>query len=161
MAEPLRLLVVCLGNICRSPMAEGALRARLREAKLDARMEVDSVGTGDWHVGDPPDPRAIACAARNGVDIAGLRARQLARGDFDAFDFILCADRSTLREVQARMPGGALAQALLLSRHAGAGEVDVPDPYTGGDPEFDHAWSLVDGMAKRIVAGLRQREGSR
>lgn len=157
MAEPFRLLLVCLGNICRSPMAEGALRARLHAAGLDARVEVDSVGTGDWHVGDPPDPRAIACAARNGVDIAGLRARQLARRDFDAFDVILCADRSTLREVRARSPDTARAQVLLLSRHAGDDEIDVPDPYTGGAAEFDHAWLLVDGMAEAIVGRLSAR----
>ena len=76
MPEPTRLLVVCLGNICRSPMAEGALRARLDASPLAGRVQVDSAGTGDWHVGDPPDPRAVACAARNGVDIAAQRARQ-------------------------------------------------------------------------------------
>lgn len=141
-------------------MAEGALRTRLRAAGLDARVEVDSVGTGDWHVGDPPDARAIACAARNGVDIGALRARQLSRRDFDAFDYILCADRSTLRNVQALAPADARAQVLLLSRHAGVGEVEVPDPYTGGDAEFDRAWALVDGMAERIVKQLQDGQAA-
>ena len=155
MPEPVRLLVVCLGNICRSPMAEGALRARLRAAGLDDAVEVDSAGTGDWHVGDPPDPRAIACAARHGVDIAGLRARQLAERDFSQFDAILCADRSTVRNVQARAPRDAHARVLLVSRQAGTADVEVPDPYTGGDAEFDHAWVLVDGMARDIVTRLQ------
>lgn len=154
MAETLRLLVVCLGNICRSPMAEGALRARLREAGLDEVVEVDSVGTGDWHVGQPPDRRAIACAARNHVDIGGLRGRQLSRRDFDAFDYILCADRSTLRETVALAPSSARERCMLLSAYAGQGEVEIPDPYTGGTPEFDRAWELADAMARAIARRL-------
>lgn len=159
MADPLRLLVVCLGNICRSPMAEGALRARLHAAGWSDAVQVDSAGTGGWHVGDPPDPRAVACAARNGVDIAAQRARQLQPGDFSAFDVILCADRSTLRNVRAVAPGDARAQVLLLSQHAHGDARDVPDPYTGGDAQFDHAWALVDGMARAIVDGLRAGRG--
>lgn len=94
----MKLLVVCLGNICRSPMAEGALRARLDASPLAGRVQVDSAGTGDWHVGEPPDRRAIACAAGHGVDIGGLRARQLHAADFDRFDWILCADEANLRD---------------------------------------------------------------
>ncbi len=154
MAEPLSLLVVCLGNICRSPMAEGALRQRLREAGLEGRVEVDSVGTGDWHVGDPPDRRAIACAARNDVDIGDLRARQLCPQDFVRFDAILCADRDTLRHVRLLAPAAVRPRCMLLSEYAGQGEVEIPDPYTGGAREFDHAWALVDGMARAIVEKL-------
>lgn len=154
MTESRRLLVVCLGNICRSPMAEGALRARLLDTGLAKRVEVDSAGTGDWHVGQPPDARAIACAARNGVDIAAQRARQLTRRDFIDFDLILCADASVLRDVRARAPADARARSLLLSSQAGQGAVEVPDPYTGGDREFDHAWALVDDMARAIVRRL-------
>jgi protein-tyrosine phosphatase len=154
MAEPLRLLVVCLGNICRSPMAEGALRARLHEVGLSRRVDVDSAGTGDWHVGQPPDARAIACAARNGVDIAAQRARQLTYADYDAFDFILCADASVLRDVRVLTRTHARAKCLLLSEHAGQGARDVPDPYTGGARDFDRAWSLVDAMARAIVRDL-------
>ena len=154
MAEPLRLLVVCLGNICRSPMGEGALRARLARAGLQDRVEVDSVGTGDWHVGDPPDRRAVACAARNGVDIGMLRARQLADADFGRFDAILCADRSTLRNVRALAPPAARERCVLMSDYAGRGGIEIPDPYTGGVREFDHAWALADGMAEAIVRRL-------
>ena len=149
-----RLLVVCLGNICRSPMAEGALRARLVAAGFQDRVLVDSVGTGDWHVGDPPDHRAIACAARNGVDIAGLRARQLSARDFSGFDAILCADRSTLRDARARAPAPRREACMLMSSYAGQGEIEIPDPYTGGSAEFDRAWALVDAMARDIVLAL-------
>lgn len=152
-----RLLVVCLGNICRSPMAEGALRARLAEAGLQERVWVDSAGTGDWHVGEPPDHRAIACAARNGVDIGGQRARQLSVRDFSDFAAILCADRSTLRQTRAWAPSGRRDACMLLSDYAGQGEIEVPDPYTGGTAEFDHAWALVDAMARDIVQALVRR----
>lgn len=154
MAEPLRLLIVCLGNICRSPMAEGALRRRLREAGLEGKVEVDSVGLGDWHVGSPPDARAIACAARYRVDIRDLRARQLRPHDFARFDPVLCADRSTLRRVRLLAPERMRERCMLLSEYAGQGEIEIPDPYTGGEREFDHAWQLADGMAEAIVRKL-------
>ncbi|KDE89031.1 phosphotyrosine protein phosphatase, partial [Stenotrophomonas maltophilia M30] len=109
----MRLLVVCLGNICRSPMAEGALRARLDASPLAGQVQVDSAGTGDWHVGEPPDRRAIACAAGHGVDIGGLRARQLQAVDFDRFDWILCADEANLRDA-GRLASAAQRERLAL-----------------------------------------------
>lgn len=149
-----RLLIVCLGNICRSPMAEGVLRARLRDAGLEAAVLVDSCGTGGWHAGAPPDPRAIACAARNGVDIGGLRARQLEPADFDGFDAILCADYSTLRKVVLLAPERAREKCMLLSSYAGQGDAGIPDPYTGDMRDFDRVWDMVDGMARVIVRRL-------
>ncbi|WP_164283640.1 low molecular weight protein-tyrosine-phosphatase, partial [Stenotrophomonas maltophilia] len=109
----MRLLVVCLGNICRSPMAEGALRARLDASPLAGRVQVDSAGTGDWHVGEPPDRRAIACAAGHGVDIGDLRARQLQAADFERFDWILCADEANLRDA-GRLASAAQRERLAL-----------------------------------------------
>ncbi|MGI8560912.1 MAG: low molecular weight protein-tyrosine-phosphatase [Luteimonas sp.] len=156
MSEPLRLLVVCLGNICRSPMAEGALRARIAEAGLQNRVTVDSVGTGDWHAGDPPDPRAVATAMRHGVDIGRLRARQLQAGDYAHCDWQLCADRANLRDVRARAPADARARTALLLEWAGTGpEAEVPDPYTGQEADFERAWMLVDDAAMAIVRRLR------
>ncbi|WP_411832075.1 low molecular weight protein-tyrosine-phosphatase [Pseudoxanthomonas mexicana] len=151
----MRLLFVCLGNICRSPMAEGALRARLREAGLGGRVEVDSAGTGDWHVGHPPDHRAIACARGHGVDIAGLRARQLQRQDFERFDWLLCADAQNLRDARRRAPPQLAHKAVLLLEWAGIPEtVAVPDPYTGCGDDFELTWRLVDSAASAVVARL-------
>ena len=156
MAEALRLLMLCMGNICRSPMAEGALRARLREAGLADEVEVDSAGTGGWHAGDPPDPRAIATAAAHGVDIANLRARKLMPGDFDRFDWILCADRDNLAQAQAQLSSAGRARAVLLREWAGCGEAgEIPDPYTGGSREFELAWALADAAAMCIVERIR------
>lgn len=134
-------------------MAEGALRARIDAAGLGHAIEVDSCGTGDWHVGDPPDPRAVRCAAGHGVDISGQRARQLAPADYRGFDVLLCADASTLRIVRERAPAEATATSARLLEYAGIGAGDVPDPYTGGVRDFETVWSLVDRAARAIVAG--------
>lgn len=150
-----RLLVVCLGNICRSPMAEGVLRARIEASPLAGKVILDSVGTGNWHAGAPPDPRAIATAARHGVDISGLRARQLSRDDFTQNDWLLCADRNNLRDVRARGPEKAHSRCALLLDWAGmAADGDVPDPYTGGDAEFEAVWTMLDRAAHGVVARL-------
>jgi protein-tyrosine phosphatase len=157
MPEPVRLLVVCLGNICRSPMAEGVLRARIEAARLGDRVELDSAGTGDWHVDRPPDPRAIATAARHGIDISGLRGRQLSAADFERFDWLLCADRSNLRAARELAPAHGLARAALLLEWAGSrdGGLEIPDPYTGGIDQFEHVWSLLDRAADGVVQRLR------
>lgn len=159
MSEPLRLLVVCLGNICRSPMAEGALRAHIDEARLGHRIEVDSVGTGGWHAGEPPDRRSIATAALHGVDISGLRARRLHPRDYRAFDWLLCADLDNLAEVRKRAPVDAAARSALLLDCAGQGtDAEVPDPYTGGGREFEQVWAMVDAAA-RVLVGRFAEDG--
>ncbi|PPU20441.1 low molecular weight protein-tyrosine-phosphatase [Xanthomonas arboricola] len=151
----MRVLIVCLGNICRSPMGEGALRARLDEARLSRRIEVDSAGTGDWHTGDPPDPRAIRCARGHGVDISGLRARQVRGADFEHFDWLLCADGSNLRDLQRLAPAPLRDKVALWLPWAGVEERDdIPDPYTGGMDDFERAWQLVDTAARQTVARL-------
>lgn len=153
MAAQQRLLIMCLGNICRSPMAEGALRARLDAAGMAGQVHVDSAGLGRWHVGQPPDPRAIACAAGHGVDLSGLRARQLRSADFSDFDWLLCADRDVLRSVRSAMPLRTSSQtALLLPWSGGDADAEVPDPYTGSGSDFEHVWTLVDAAAAAIVA---------
>ena len=150
----MRLLMVCLGNICRSPLAEGVVRAHLDRAGLDG-VDVDSAGTGGWHAGEPPDRRSIAVAAGFGVDIRGQRARKLRGADFEHFDWLLCADRSVLRDVLAVAPSGSPAQAALLMEWAGLGEgVEVPDPYTGGPDDFRRVWTMVDAAAAGIVTRL-------
>ena len=156
MSRPIGILMVCLGNICRSPMAEGVLRTRLEEAGLGSRVRVDSAATGSSHVGHPPDERAIACAARNGVDISAQRARRLALEDFDEFDVILCADRTILHDARIRKPRTAHAQVELMLEWSGAGKKDVPDPYYGSQRDFDQAWKLVDKVAAGVVERVRQ-----
>ena len=151
-----RLLVVCLGNICRSPMAEGALRARIEAAGLGHRVEVDSAGLGNWHAGQPPDRRAIKCAAGHGVDISGLKARQITDADYTAFDVLLCADADVLYTVRAHAPAGATAHTELLLDWSGLGaNAQIPDPYTLNAAAFEHAWELVDGAAEAIVERLK------
>ncbi|HEY1036318.1 MAG TPA: low molecular weight protein-tyrosine-phosphatase [Pseudoxanthomonas sp.] len=151
----MRLLVVCLGNICRSPMAEGALRACLDASPLAGRVEVESAGTGGWHAGEPPDHRAIACARSHGVDISGQRARQLRPTDFDDYDWLLCADAGNLGDVRKLAPAARRDRVVLLLDWAGiepGGE--VPDPYTGGPEDFRQVWRLVDSAAQAVVARL-------
>lgn len=156
-----RILVVCLGNICRSPLAEGALRARIAGSHLAGRVEVDSAGTGGWHAGEPPDRRAIACALRHGVDIGGLRARQLRARDFDDFDWLLCADAQNLRDVRQLAPPRARDRVALLLDWAGtAADGEVPDPYYGGEEHFEEVWALVDAAALAAVDRLSRRSGS-
>lgn len=160
MAEPVRLLVVCLGNICRSPMAEGALRMRIDEAGLSKQLLVDSAGTGGWHAGEPPDHRAMATAERNGVDISMLRARQLQVADFRDFDWLLCADRNNLRDVRTRAPAAAHDRVALLREWAGAEKgAQIADPYTGSQCHFDAVWAQVDTAAQAIVARFVQQRG--
>ncbi len=150
----MRLLMVCLGNICRSPLAEGALRAHLDRHGL-RWVEVDSAGTGGWHAGEPPDRRSVAAAAGAGVDIRAQRARKLRAADFEHFDWLLCADRSVLRDVRAMAPAGAAAQTALLLEWAGQGVgADIPDPYTGGADDFRNVWAMVDAAAAGIVVRL-------
>ena len=157
MADSVRLLMVCLGNICRSPTAEGIVRARVAEAGLDDRVTVDSAGTGDWHVDCSPDSRAIATAAGHGVDISYLRGRQLSARDFDEFDWLLCADRSNLRDVRALAPDAAArSRVQLLLDWAGVeADAEVPDPYTGGADQFEHVWRLLERAADGVVRRLR------
>ncbi|WP_460734425.1 low molecular weight protein-tyrosine-phosphatase [Lysobacter tyrosinilyticus] len=157
----MRLLVVCLGNICRSPMAEGVIRARIEASSLAGQVTLDSVGIGPWHVGQPPDPRAIATAARHGVDIAGLRGRQLSREDFANHDWLLCADRSNLRDVLVRGPAEAHSRCALLLDWAGVADAEVPDPYTGDAEDFEAVWRMLDraalGVVTRLEATVRSR----
>ena len=156
MSRPIGILMVCLGNICRSPMAEGVLRQQLEAAGLGGRVRVDSAATGTSHLGHPPDERAIACAARNGVDISAQRARRLLAEDFDEFDVILCADRTILHNARIRKPRTAHAQVELMLEWSGAGRKDVPDPYYGSQRDFDQAFKLVEKVAAGVVERVRQ-----
>ncbi|WP_239496147.1 low molecular weight protein-tyrosine-phosphatase [Salinicola peritrichatus] len=153
----LRILFVCMGNICRSPTAEGMLRQRLEEAGLSERIEVDSCGTGAWHIGEPPDPRAIEAAAARGIDIRELRGRQLAVSDFMAFDEILVMDSDNLERVMALKPTASRARVNRLLGYAGQPDDDVPDPYFGGDAGFQHVLDRIEAAVDGLVESLRRR----
>jgi protein-tyrosine phosphatase len=144
MPHPIRILCVCLGNICRSPTAEAALRAELGE-----RAKADSAGTGGWHVGDPPYPPMQAAGLRLGLEMAGLRARQVSVADFTRFDLILAMDGQNLRDLQALDPGGPARLALYLDPLGGG---DVPDPYYTRD--FDGVAALIQRAAKGWASRL-------
>ena len=148
------VLFVCLGNICRSPLAEAALRSEAERLGLDVR--IDSAGTGDWHVGRPPDRRATATAKRNGIDISRLQGRQVTPADFHAFDYIVALDGQNLADLRAMRPPGAKAELSLLLDHVEGREGEtVADPYYGADADFDVTWSDVTagarGLAQRIA----------
>lgn len=149
------VLFVCLGNICRSPLAEAAFRREAEARGLDVR--IDSAGTGDWHLGYPPDPRAAAVAARNGIDISHLRARQVTPDDFQTFDHIVALDRENLANLEAMRPAGGKARlSLLLDHVAGRAGSAVADPYYGEETHFDETWRDVvagaEGLADRIAS---------
>jgi protein-tyrosine phosphatase len=145
-----------MGNICRSPTAEGVMRGLLREQGLQDAVQVDSAGTGAWHLGDPPDPRATAAARARGVTLEGA-ARQIAAADFSDYDLILAADRSNLRDLQAVLPADARAKLHLLREFdpASDGDLDVPDPYYGGDDGFEHVLDLVEAACRGLLDDLR------
>ena len=147
-----RILFVCMGNICRSPTAEGVMRRLLREERLDDRIEVDSAGTGGWHAGEPPDERATEAARRRGIDLGGT-ARQVEPEDFERFDLILAADRENLAALRRLAPDDeARAKVRLL-----LGDRDVPDPYYGGARGFEDVLDLVQGACEELLDELRAR----
>ncbi len=149
----MRVLFVCLGNICRSPLAEGALRHLAREAGRD--LLVDSAGTGAWHVGNPPDRRAIAIARANGIDISGLRARQVSAEDFARFTHIFALDAENLANLRALAPSGHDAHlSLLLDMVPGQAGQPVADPYYGSDDGFARTWAEVSLAARHILETL-------
>jgi protein-tyrosine phosphatase len=145
------VLFVCLGNICRSPLAEGAFRSLVHARGLEARYRIDSAGTGGWHAGERPDARAIAVARRNGVQLTG-RARQVEPADLGDFDYLIAMDRQNLRELTAlaRTHGASAAIRLLREFDPEPGDSQVPDPYYGGDEGFDRVYEMV----LRACAGL-------
>jgi protein-tyrosine phosphatase len=145
-----RILFVCLGNICRSPTAEGVVRAMAEAEGLP--LELDSCGTGGWHAGEPPHPPAVAAARARGYDLSPLRARQLRREDFTRFDRIYAMDHANLRDLQALRPEDGVEPDLFL-RHAPQHGDAVPDPwYTG---EYDRTLDMIEDAARGLIAELK------
>jgi protein-tyrosine phosphatase len=159
MPDRTRVLMVCMGNICRSPTAEAVLRHKLLERGLHERVEVDSAGTHGWHEGAPPDHRSQARARLRGYDLSAIRSRPVVRDDFERFDLVLAMDGDNLTWLEEACPGehqGKLARLLEFSPQAPA-TLDVPDPYYGSGSDFDHVLDLVeqacDGLVQKLGSG--------
>ena len=151
-----RVLFVCTGNICRSPTAEGVFRRFVAQAGLEGRIGMDSAGTHGYHVGEPPDPRTQAAASARGYDLSGLRARRIAREDFNRFDLVLAMDRDHHEILAGFAPAGAGHKLRLLMEFARRSGVDeVPDPYYGGPDGFELVLNLVEDAAEGLLDHLR------
>jgi protein-tyrosine phosphatase len=146
------VLFVCMGNICRSPSAEGFFRVHAQRTGLLERLRVDSAGTHGYHVGHPPDPRAIVEAAAFDVDISGLRARRVQAQDFKEFDHIIAMDQDNLRLLQQSAPGGAYGElALMMDFARDLGETEVPDPYYGTQQDLTYMCRLLDAATRGLL----------
>ncbi|WP_298247851.1 low molecular weight protein-tyrosine-phosphatase [uncultured Christiangramia sp.] len=151
-----RVLMVCLGNICRSPLAEGILKSKVDPEKVF----VDSAGTGDWHVDSEPDKRSIAIASKNGLDISQQRGRQFSKKDFQDFDHIFVMDNSNFKDVIAMAETDEERQKvhLILDEIFPSENVDVPDPYHGGDQGFENVYMMLDEATDEIKRKLESGE---
>lgn len=154
----MRLLFVCMGNICRSPTAEGVFRRVLAERAPELAVEIDSAGTHDYHVGNPPDRRSIEAARRRGIDLTGLRARQVSVADFERFDLILAMDEDNVEELQRLAPPQYHDRIrLLMDFAANASLRQVPDPYYGGAQGFEQVLDLLEEAADGLLQELLRR----
>jgi protein-tyrosine phosphatase len=155
----MRILFVCMGNICRSPTAEGVMRRLVEEAGLADRVELDSAGTGTWHIGNPPDARATDAARRRGVALGGT-ARQVLPDDFERFDLLIAMDRRNARELLALAPDDEAAEKVRLLREfdPAADDLDVPDPYYGGDDGFETVLDMVEAACRGLLDEIRAAE---
>ncbi|MEM9106299.1 MAG: low molecular weight protein-tyrosine-phosphatase [Pseudomonadota bacterium] len=158
-SEPVNLkhksiLFVCLGNICRSAMAEGIFRKMAVKHGHAEQLFMDSAGTGSWHIGNPPDSRAIAKAREHGIDISGQRGRQVGPDDFDRFDLMLAMDRSNLDTLKVRAPAKSSAHVALFLAYASGREDDVPDPYYGGPEGFEQVYRMIETAGAALLERL-------
>jgi protein-tyrosine phosphatase len=156
----MRILFVCLGNICRSPTAEGVMRHLVRDEGLEDAIEIDSAGTGGWHVGAPPDERATAAAGRRSIVLDGA-ARRFSPEDFTRFDLIVAMDADNARDLLALAPSEEAAAKVRLLREFdpagdGSGDLDVPDPYYGGPDGFDEVLDMVDAATRGLLEHVRR-----
>jgi protein-tyrosine phosphatase len=151
-----KVLFVCLGNICRSPTAHGLFEDLVSRSSLHEKIKIDSAGTGDWHVGHPPDSRAQATALQRGYDISHLRARAVSSNDFSEFDYILGMDRENIRNLNTLCPTNYTGTLGLFLEIAGVGQgLEVPDPYYGGQEHFSHVIHLIEQGAEGLLARIQ------
>ena len=157
MNESVSVLFVCLGNICRSPSAEGVFRQVVDRAGLADRVTIDSCGTGHWHIGEAPDARARAAAAERGIDIGGLRARQFQESDLTNFDYVLVMDQQNLTDVDRVWERTGGTRPELFLNFASSPDKDVPDPYYGGEQGFEKVLDLIHEASQGLLESVRKR----
>lgn len=157
LSAPVKVLMVCLGNICRSPTAHAVFQQRVRAAGLQTQVLVDSAGTGDYHIGAAPDPRTRAAGAKRGYDLEGLRARQVCASDFEVFDYVLAMDDSNLRELARQCPPEHRHKLRLFLEFSESSVRSVPDPYYGDADGFEQVLDLVEAGADALLRHLRSR----
>ncbi|MGH8700271.1 MAG: low molecular weight protein-tyrosine-phosphatase [Burkholderiales bacterium] len=156
--ERVKVLFVCMGNICRSPMAEGVFKHQVKQAGLDGIIASDSAGTHDYHIGEPPDPRAQQAASRRGYDLGALRGRQVSRGDFGDFDYLLAMDEANLRVLQRLCPSQhAHKLKLFMEFSTSPAPREVPDPYYGEEQGFERVLDMVEQAAQGLLDHLLRR----
>ena len=156
--KPVKVLFVCMGNICRSPTAHGVFRHLVQEAGLSHLVEIDSAGTHAYHIGEAPDKRSAATAKRRGVDLSDLRARQVDLGDLYQFDYVLSMDRDNHSRLMAMaVPEVKEKIRLFLDFAPSLKTREVPDPYYGGNDGFEHVYDLVQAASEGLLADIRLR----
>ncbi len=152
-----KILFVCMGNICRSPTAEGVFRHYVNEAGLEARIEIDSAGTHAYHTGEPPDRRAQAAAERRGMSLDGIRARRVSVDDYERFDLIVAMDEDNLARLNEEAPEEHSAQLRLFLEYGAGDENEVPDPYYGGAAGFERVLDLVEEASRGLLETLSRK----
>ncbi|MBT8147282.1 MAG: low molecular weight phosphotyrosine protein phosphatase [Gammaproteobacteria bacterium] len=153
----MRILMVCLGNICRSPTAHGVFHKRVLDRNLQNKIVVDSAGTGSWHIGKGPDPRSTKAALSRGYQLSHLLARQVEARDFQQFDYLLAMDRDNLTALQAQCPQDSNCRIELFLEYSNRAEVEVPDPYYSGVDGFELVLDMVEEASDRLLETLIQR----
>ncbi|MBL8510246.1 MAG: low molecular weight phosphotyrosine protein phosphatase [Betaproteobacteria bacterium] len=158
MASKIRILFVCMGNICRSPTAEGVFRHLVSTSPLAGRLEIDSAGTVGYHAGSPPDPRALVHASKRGYDLSALRSRQVRPSDFESFDYVLAMDNTNVRTLKSMCPSRLTHKIELLLDYGLVGGADeVPDPYDGQAEDFEIALDLIEEGCKGLLDYLMEQ----
>lgn len=157
----IKVLFVCLGNICRSPTAEAVFRHQVKAAGLNQRIHIDSAGTGDWHIGKAPDPRTIDEAAKRNYDLTALRARQVSSADFANYDYVIAMDKENLKNLKAMQPTDYQGYlGLFLPFSSDSGEEEVPDPYYGGPEGFTLVLDMVEKASQGLLSHITENHFS-
>ncbi|WP_100639680.1 low molecular weight protein-tyrosine-phosphatase [Marinobacter salexigens] len=151
------VLFVCLGNICRSPTAEGVFRKLVEKAGLQEQVYIDSCGTSNWHIGKGPDPRSIEAASSRGVDITNLKARQFTEKDLDTFDYVVVMDRQNLADVKDIWHQNGGSKPTLFLEYGSSDLTEVPDPYYGGEEGFEHVLDLIQEAGEGLLRDIQER----